>query len=257
MNKKVLIFFAVLIISFSYIFNVDRFFKNQLSALNDSVSSSYLNILVSIQSTVNKYFNQLDYIEQLKTQNDENQKYKILFNTTNQHLKELQRFEINKFKKDEYNLTKVKVLSYYKFNDHSKVVLDSIITNSESINSLITYDGYSAGIVLEKENQVVAYLNHNKKCNYAVYIGEESAPGITSGMTKGGLLIIKYIPLWKNIKIDDEIITSGMDEIFPAGIKVGKVVGVKENETTKEAYAIPYAKVSKERYFYLGSKEVK
>jgi len=257
MNKKFLVFLVLVTIIFSYIFNADRFFRNQISAFNNSITSSYLDILVSIQSTVNKYFNQLDYIEQLKTQNDESQKYKLLYNRINLHLSEIEKFEIDKFNQDDYNLTKVKVLSYYRFNDHSKVILDSTLKKRDTINSLITYDGYSAGIVLEKDNQSIAYLNHNRKCNYAVYIGSSNAPGITSGMTKSGLLIVKFIPLWKNVNIDDEIITSGMDNIFPAGVKVAKVVSVKENETTKEVFAIPYAKATKERYFYLGTNEIK
>ncbi len=251
MNKKVLIFLSILLIGFLYIFNADRFIRNSLSALNNSISSSYLDIFISIQSTVNKYFNQLDYIEQLVSKNNENQKYKTLYETTTQDLLELQRFNSSEFKKDNFSLTKVKVLSYYKFSDHSKVILDLKPSEIKDINGLISYDGFSAGIVLEKENQVVAYLNHNKKCNYAVYIGEDNAPGITSGMTKDGYLIIKYIPLWKDIKIDDEIITSGMDNIFPNGIKVAKVLLVKENENTKEVLAKPYNEVSKERYFYM------
>ncbi|MEA3383641.1 MAG: rod shape-determining protein MreC [Campylobacterota bacterium] len=254
MNKKFLIFVAILLISFSYIFNVDRFLRNQFSALNNSIISIYLNSLVAVQVTVNKYFNQLDYIEQLKTQNDENQKYKLLYNTTNQKLKELKEFSSNDFNQTEYNITKVKVLSYYKFNDHTKVLISEKLNNSKSINSLITYDGYSAGIVLEKENKTISYLNENEKCNYTVYIGENNAPGITAGINKNGLLVVKFIPLWKQIKIDDEIITSGMDNIFPIGIKVAKVVAIKENDNTKELLAIPYAKTSKNRYFYMGSK---
>ncbi|MEA2050485.1 MAG: rod shape-determining protein MreC [Campylobacterota bacterium] len=252
MNKKLLIFFIFLIIGFSYLFNIDRVVRNQLYSINTFISSTYINILISTQSSISKYFNQLEYIDQLISKNEKNQRYKTLYETTKKELDQIKDFENEDFKKSKYNLKKVKVLSYYKFNDHSKVILDTNIIKKNRINSLITYDGFSAGIVLNKDDKTIAYLNNNKKCNYAVFIGKENAPGITSGMTKDGLLIIRYIPLWKKISIDDEVFASGMDNIFPQGIKVGKVLSIKENEHTKEVLVQPYAKLSKQRYFYLG-----
>ena len=37
------------------------------------------------------------------------------------------------------------------------------------------------------------------------------------------MLVAKYIPSWMNIYIGDEVITSGMDDIFPQGLKLGKI----------------------------------
>jgi len=252
MNKKLLIFLAIITISLSFVFNIDRFINNKLSVLNNSISSYYLETLISVQSTISKYFNQLEYIDQLKIQNDQNQKYQTLYNIELNKFREIERFQQNKTLEDEYNLTKVKVLSYYKFTDHSKVILD-LKDTKDNIKPLISYDGYSAGIIITKENQSVGYLNHNNKCNYAVYIGNRNAPGITSGMNQDGFLKIKFIPLWQKVQIGDEIITSGMDNIFPIGIKVAKVISIEKNENTKKVLALPYIISLQQRYFYTNN----
>ena len=66
MNRSVLLITTIFIIIIGYIFNLDRVIKNNLSALGNNVSSIYLNSLVSLESSINKYFYQTEYIEQLK-----------------------------------------------------------------------------------------------------------------------------------------------------------------------------------------------
>ena len=150
----------------------------------------------------------------------------------------------NKFKK-------IKVLSYFKLNDNSKVIIDYKDIKKDKIYPLITYDGYSAGIALNQKNRNIAYLNNNERSNYTVFIGNSNAPGITSGINENGKLKIKHIPLWKKININDEVITSGMDNIFPYGIKDGKVLKIDKMETTQNILCKPYGKVLSQRYFYI------
>ena len=103
----------------------------------------------------------------------------------------------------------------------------------------------------------MALLNGNEKSNYSVYIGEEKAPGIMHGTYKENLLIIKFIPIWINIQRDDEVITSGMDNIFFEGLKVGKVVGIKKRANMQEAIIEPYAKTLQAEYFNVYKQEAK
>ena len=250
MNKKLLLFLSILAICIAYIFNIDRVIDNKLSILNKNISSLYLHTLISLESKVNKYFNQLNYIEQLKQSNQQNQQYKVLYDIKISEFNELNKL-INLNYDTNHTLHKIKVLSYYKLDDYSKVIVDLKGEKINSINALLTYDGYSAGIVLNKENKNIAYLNQNKRCNYAVFIGSEQTPGITSGVTTDGWLQILHIPLWKDVSVGDEIITSGMDSIFPFGIKVGKVVNIIKEADTIKILAKPYAKVLGERDLYL------
>ena len=250
MNKKLILFFLIISLVLGYYFNIERDIKNKLNQLNNSISSSFLTYVIEIESVIYKYFDQLKYIDKLEKTNVENNSYKILYtikDKENQELKQL----LNINYKYEHKFEKIKVLSYLKLNDTSKVVIDYKLLEKNKIYALVTYDGFSAGIVLNKDDQNIAYLNNNERCNYTVFIGDNYAPGITSGVNSDGLLVIKHIPLWKEINLNDIIITSGMDKIFPYGIKVGTVKKINKGETTQEVLCEPYGKVLSQRYFYL------
>ncbi len=243
------IFIAIL-----YFFNVEKLIIRQVSALSNTIKYTYINTIVSISNSVNKYIFQLDYIDQLVKLNQINLQYKALYEKNLNILMELNKnIEIDI--KPELQYKKVRVLSYYKFNDHSQVILD-LENNIDNISALITYDGFSAGIALNKDNNSIAYLNQHKRCNYTVFIGDENAPGITSGMQDDGNIIVKYVPIWKNVKINDEVITSSMDSIFPYGIKVGKVTDIKINENTKNITVVPYANTLGNRDYYIYTKDI-
>jgi rod shape-determining protein MreC len=139
-------------------------------------------------------------------------------------------------------------------NDFSKVLLDTDIKINDKILALSTIDGYSAGIVIKQDNQIIAYLNNNEKCNYAVFIGNNNIPGITSGINNKNELIIKYIPKWNEIKVGDEVFTSGMDDIFPSGLKVGTVLKIETNSNTQTAYIKTSVDVLSKKYFYIIQK---
>jgi len=252
MNKKFTLFLILLTIGILYIFNIEKIIQNKLSMLNSSIQSTYINFFITVNDTLDKYFNQLSYINQLTISNNENLKYKILYDTTLSELKQLNKnTQIIQENDLNLNLVKIKVLSYYKFNDNSRVIIDKKDLDKSKIYSLITFDGYSAGIVLNKNNTSIAYLNENKKSNYTVFIGSENVPGITSGMHNNGQILIKYVPIWKNISLGDEVITSSMDNIFPYGIKVGKVTKINEQDNMKEVLVQPYAQTLGNRDYYL------
>ncbi len=250
MSKKLVFFLLTFIIILSYLFSFEKVIINKIYMLNSSISSAYIKLFVFTTETINKYFNQLDYIEQLKTANEKNNYYKSMYEIKVEELRELNS-DINISLDKELKYERVKVLSYYNFNDHSKVLIDKQQIAKDKILPLITLDGFSAGIALNKSNKMVAYLNENKKCNYTVFIGHNETPGITSGSSENGNIIIKYVPIWKEIEMNDEVITSSMDSIFPYGVKVGKVIDIKVYENTKEVFVKPYAKTLGERNFFI------
>lgn len=250
MSKKFILFVLTFIIGVSYLFSFEKVIVNKIYMLNSSISSAYINLFVFTTETVNKYLNQLDYIEQLKSENEKNIFYKSMYEKKLEEIQELNNtLSISLDKEVQYE--RVKVLSYYNFNDHSKVLIDKKQVANDKIYPLITLDGFSAGIVFNKSEKTVAYLNENKKCNYTVFIGENDTPGITSGASDSGNIIVKFVPIWKEIQMGDEVITSSMDSIFPYGVKVGKVVDIKVYENTKEVLVKPYAKTLGMRNFFI------
>jgi len=250
MNKKFTLLLIILTISILYFFNIEKVIQNKLSMFNQSIQNSYINIFVSISASIEKYINQINYINQLKTSNDEHLKYKLLYDIKQNEFNELNN-HVNIMKPLDLELKKVKVLSYHKFNDASRVIIDKNDLNSSKIYSLITFDGYSAGIVLNKAGTSIAYLNENTKCNYTVFIGKNNVPGITSGIFDDGQLLIQYVPIWQNIELGDEVITSSMDNIFPFGVKVGKVSKIDIQDNIQEISVEPYAITNGNRYYYL------
>jgi len=258
MNKKFLLFIIAITIAIMYLFSFERAIYQELSKLNTQVQKIYLNSFIYIHQTVNKYFNQLDHINQLKEQNRLNTQYKLLYEQKSNDYKELISYLETK-EPNELGFEEVQVISYYQMYDYSKVILEyDPKIPTEQIKALITYDGYSAGIVVAKNEQYIGYLNQSKKSNYTVYIGKNNAPGITSGIDYLGRVVIKYVPIWKKVEIGDEVITSSMDSIFPYGIKVGKVVGINKDENIQEVIVQPYADTVGNRNFYLyENKEVK
>lgn len=250
MNK--LLFLLLLIISIGlYIFNVDQSVTNKFRFVND-IKKYYNEKLISIQDSLDKYFSQVETIESLSKENDELKEFKILHIKSQNTLNDIIEKQSN-LKNENMSLKLTRVLSYVKFDDYTKVWLD-LEKEDKKIEGLIS-NNYAAGIVINQSNQSLALLNGNEKSNYSVFIGKNKAPGIVHGKNNSNLLLIKYIPIWINIKKDDEVITSGMDDIFFKGLKVGKVVSIKKMADMQEATVIPYANVLKEKYFYIYSKK--
>ena len=248
--RKFVFFLILLAIGLSYAFKVDEAIANRLTFLND-FKQYYLQKIADVAYTVDKYFDQLNTIETLNTKNEDLEKYKILHQESNQKLKELSK--INDNLKDDLNSKAklINVVSYENYNDFTKVILNYKKENSK-ISALITTDNYAAGIAIKDEKQTFGLLNGNKKCSYAVFIGSTKVPGIVNySKQKQEYIFINYIPIWQEINIGDEVITSGMDDVFFEGVKVGKVMEIEKYPTMQKAYIKPYANILNEKYYYI------
>jgi rod shape-determining protein MreC len=246
--RKFIFAFLFIIAGLSYLFKIDELLVEKFSFVND-MKVSYINKIINFSTSFEKHFEQVNTIQKLKTENNELKEYKILFETTQNQLNTLKEFLVNVDIPDNNpKIELVKVLSYINFDDFTKVWLDKKI-NNDSILGLIT-DNYSAGIVVNKDGRAVGLLNGNKDCTYAVFVGEGKAPGIITASAKQDELEIKFIPIWAEIKKGDEVITSGMDNIFYEGLKVGRIIEVTDLADMKIATVKPYANVLKKKYFY-------
>lgn len=250
MNKLVFLF-ILLIITVVYIFKKDRLLSDNYPIINE-LKTKYIQKVITLEEVAQTYFQQIQTIKELKIENEELVKFKSLYQSTQTQLHNLQS-AIDSVRSIEEDVRLAKVLSYVDMNDFTKVWLDTPKEN-QKIEALI--DGeYSAGIVINKSGYAQALLNGNEKCNYSVYIGENKAPGITHEHKESRYITIKFIPIWIEINIGDEVVTSGMDNIFFEGLKVGKVVRIKKMADIQEATVIPYAQVLKKEYFHIYSKK--
>ena len=251
MNKSLLGFFSIfiaLLIGALYYTNLIQ--APVLSALS-TINTSYHHTISFIENQINKHFFQAQRIEILE---EKLQKYE------NNHLVMQQlASEINDLFKENHSQLKtnpkvqlVRTISYEKFGNLNKIWLEVPDYNSSKIYGL-TYKELVAGIVIEKNGRALGLLNKDIKSSYAVYVGDEKAPGIAHG-NNGENLIVKFIPAWFNIKKGDEVISSGLDEIFFKGLKVGTVISVKKSQGYQNAVIKPYYKANNPNYFHMIKK---
>ena len=249
--SKFVFFLLTLLIGLFYILHFDEVLTDRFTAVN-KLKKEYLLQTNTLVSNITSFFDQASKIKELTQENQELFKYKSLLTSTNSELSII-KFNMQTLNEHTQSLKIVKVLSYVNFNDFTKVWLD-ISKSDDKILALV--DGeFSAGIVIQKSNKAQALLNGHEKSNYSVYVGENKAPGIIHQNKHRALLTIKYIPIWINIQVGDEVVTSGMDNIFFEGLKVGKVVKIVKMQDQQEAYIKPYSKVLQKKYFYLYEKE--
>lgn len=246
--RKFIFALLFLIAGLSYLFRIDELLINKFTFFND-IKIFYIDKVINISNIIEKHFDQVNTIEKLKTENTELKEYKILYATAQNQLNTLKEFLANvDIPENKAKIELVKVLSYINYNDFTKVWLDKKVED-DSIFGLIA-DNYSAGIVVNKNGQAVGLLNGNKECSYAVFIGEGKAPGIITASDTQDELQIKFIPIWAEINKGDEVITSGMDNIFFEGLKVGRVTEVTNLADMKVATVKSYVNVLKKKYFY-------
>ena len=246
--RKFIFVLLFIIASLSYLFEVDELLVKKFSFFND-LKVSYINKVISISSSIEKHFDQAKKIEDLSIENNELKEYKILYNGVQKQLNAVKEFLVNvDLNQSQPKIELVKVLSYVSFNDFTKVWLDKI-PEDDNILGLIT-ENYAAGILVNKDGRSVGLLNGNKDSSYATFIGEGKEPGIITSSKSEEELLIKYIPIWAEINKGDEVITSGMDNIFFEGLKVGRIIEVTSLPDMKIATVKPYVNVLKKKYFY-------
>jgi rod shape-determining protein MreC len=250
MNRKNLLLLVILVIGVLYYFRVDKLLYSHFINHANSIKSFYISLSIDFKEFFKQHTQQAQYIQELQKQNQE---------LTYENIKIKQSYDvlesiydtISSIDKKTNKIQLIEVLSYVKFSDHTKVWLD-YRKDDQNIDALI-YGDYSAGIVQrDKEGNTFGLLNGNKKCNYAVFVGENKAPGILHSARKNSnILLIKYIPSWIDVYLGDEVVTSGMDNIFPSNLKVGKVIKIEKFQDTQEVEVKPYINVLQKKFFYL------
>ena len=63
-------------------------------------------------------------------------------------------------------------------------------------------------------------------------IGETGALGVVAGTSDSELLEMKYVSGNFDVQVGQEIFTTGQDDIYPPGLKVGEIVSVTSGSAT-------------------------
>ncbi len=98
--------------------------------------------------------------------------------------------------------------------------------------TVITPRGLVGKILIANKDFSEVLLLDDSNFRVAVRFLQTRTEGIATGTGHG--VVIKYVPKDAEVIKDDWVITSGLDGIFPEGIPVGYVSGIKEKELFKE-----------------------
>lgn len=247
MNKirYVLLLAFFVVISFYY----GGYIKKNVLFVNDFVIENIYTIKEYIGNAVSKHFNQAEQISVLRKRNEELERTSILASTFANELNRLleDKNSIQYFP----NISLVKAISYVQINDYKKLWLDLLASDTTKNRGLI-YQGYTAGIAVNKDGRTMALLQGDEKCTFSVYVGKSKAPGIVQG--QNGKVIVRYIPKWAQVNVDDEILTSGLDNIFFSGVPVGVVSKVNDEDMYKSVEVKPYVELNVPSYLYIVDK---
>jgi len=248
MNKKLFPYLFILIALFvGALYYTNTIQSPLLSSLN-SIKVFYHNTVQGIENTIDRHFFQAQEISDLKAKLKEYDNNHLLLQQFASEIYDIYQ-ENNASLSMNPKTELVRTISYEKFGNLNRIWLDIPDYNSSKIYGLI-YKELVAGIVIPKENKPLGLLNSDMKSTYAVYIGDVKAPGIAHGNNDKNL-VINFIPAWFDIKVNDEVITSGLDNIFFKGLKVGKVLSISKAQGYQNAVVEPYFKANEPTYFHI------
>ena len=248
MNKQFLSFFSILIaLVVGAFYYSDTIQKPIISTLNQ-IKISYHNSVEFMQDTIDKHFFQANEITILKKKLQKFENNHLVMQQLASEINDLY-IENTSSLKTNPKVELVRTISYEKFGNLNRIWLEIPDYNKSKIYGL-TYKELVAGIVISKNGKALGLLNKDIKSSYAVYLGEQHAPGIAHG-NNGEFLVVKFIPTWFNIKKGDEVVTSGLDQIFFKGLKVGRVVSVTSSQGYQNAIIEQYYNANDPNYFHM------
>jgi rod shape-determining protein MreC len=248
MNKERLAILLIFLALFGgALYNTTALQGPVLSLLN-SIKSGYNDLVTSVEDTIDEHFSQQKTIKGLRRELAKYEESHLILHQVATELNQLFAENNSSFKVLP-DVSLVRTVSYAKFGDTNKVWLDMEDFNASKVYGLI-HKELVAGIVVARHEKPLALLNGDPKSSYAVYVGRNRAPGIVHGKNSKEL-IVEFIPTWIEIKPGDEVVTSGLDRLFFAGLKVGRVLSVNQSEGYQNAVVEPYFDASNPGYFHV------
>ena len=248
MNKKVLSFLSILIALFVGALYYSNTIQAPLISIQNQIKINYHNSIKFIEDNFNKHFFQADTIVKLQEKLDKYENNHLVMQQLASEINDLYK-ENNSSLKTDPKVELIRTISYEQFGDLNRIWLEIPEYNSSKIYGL-TYKEIVAGIVISKNGRALGLLNKDIESSYAVSIGSIHAPGIAHGNNDENL-VVKFIPAWFEIKEGDEVITSGLDNIFFKGLKVGRVISVKKSQGYQNAIIEQYYKANDPGYFHM------
>jgi rod shape-determining protein MreC len=250
MKTRIIIIILLLLILGVLLTRNDERITNTLLNIINPIKQNYKSFTQEIEDKGHSYLLQQESIEKLSKENRILRKRLLEQTHYIKQVKDIYEVLPRLSKLPVHNIALTSTISYVKLNSFSQIILTKPKRLSEKKIYGLMQDSVVAGIARLKNNQLYGYLTSDPKCRFSVFVGKEQAPGIAIGMEKN-IMIVKFIPKWHKIKKGDKVLTSGLDNIFFAGLPVGIVTKVDIHSAYKVAYIKTYADVFHPKVFFL------
>ena len=251
MNKQRFILILFLLLSVSGALYFSSFLQSPFFNLSKSIKVTYLNQIEAMKSAVDKHVSQEKMIQELQQRNKFYERELLTLHQIADEYRNLLQ-EQNSTINISPAVGLVRTLSYVRMGDPHKLWIEMDHFDPTQVYGLL-YRGYVAGIIVSNHRRPMALLNGDIKSSYAVSVGNSHAPGIVRG-TNGRRLVVEFIPTWIPIAVGDEVQTSGLDQIFLSGLKVGKIISISRASGYQSAVVEPYFYAKNPTYFHVITK---
>ncbi len=248
-TRLVIIVILLLVLAVLLTRNEERITNTLLGIINP-IKQNYKNMTQDLEDKSQSYIFQKESIEKLSRENRilrkrllEQTHYIKQIKNIYDVLPKLSRLPV-------HNISITETISYVKLNSFSQIILTKPKGLTEETLYGLIQGTVVAGTAQVHNNQLYGYLTSDEKCRFSVFLGKEKAPGIAIGMDTNAM-IIKFIPKWHKIEVGDEVVTSGLDDIFFADIPVGVVTKVEIQSSYKVAHIKTYSDIFHPKTFFL------
>lgn len=218
-------------------------FQYGFKGINDGVSGlfSYFTEKEALQQENDSLKREVSELHGQLTQMDE-------INMENIRLKELLDYKTET--QGQYNLQLAEIIAENNNNLQHTITLnkgsnDGILTGMTVMNHLGLIGRISA--VMPESSEVMLLPDRESAVGVRVWSTREVIGVVEGGGTSTANLQMIHVPHDADLYVGDDIVTSGLDGVFPGGIHIGEVTAIEysSNGLTKTAIVKPYVNFSR------------
>lgn len=253
-KRNRILWICILLVFILSLLEVNQGIFNYSIAFGDGIRTRIYNLKTSISDSLENYTSQAKQLENLKNIAEQKERNDIVIANLKAEVAQMRTLIDTNIKPREVETFLVRAYSFVNMGQYSRIWLtgDNLspkLKEGDKVFGLIK-NGYTAGIALYKNDLLLGILNGDSKVSYGVYVGADKNIGILK-TDISGTVVVEYIDAWKEIKVGDEIITNGLDNIFFEGLGVGRVKKVRQEYSYIVAEVELYSQNRDIGYFWL------
>lgn len=140
--------------------------------------------------------------------------------------------------KSPYKLTAARVIARSPDSWGSAIIIDKGKHNGIKRGmAVVTYLGLVGRVIETQQFTSKILLINDPNLGISGVVQRSRQEGLVSG-TLGTHLIMRYLPEGSDIRVQDVIITSGLNQIYPKGLLIGTVAAIGKEFSGLSSYAI-------------------